>query len=220
MKRVRIQFKIDCNKNMNRDEEEIVAILRKAREADEEWWKEEVETISLLIFKSCSLVVAILLRLVREQRTRVSKVGVWDKTWKFTSKDFVNRKPPSKKPINQTFVIVFLETIQIGPLGGVSRQEQPVSQAECTQQRGEGCDADRLGISYFWLAGQQVLLLFPQPTGFWNQKGVGLEYWLVTIRQFKCRHFIAATSAIQLSMLYTFDQFWLLQFIIIQSSWL
>ena len=36
VKRVRIQFKIDCNKNMNRDEEEIVAILRKAREADEE----------------------------------------------------------------------------------------------------------------------------------------------------------------------------------------
>ena len=67
----------------------------------------------------------------------------------FTSKDFVNRRPPSKKPINQTFVIVFLETIQIGPLGGVLRQEQPVSQAECTRQCGEGCDADRLGISYF-----------------------------------------------------------------------
>ena len=32
VKRIRIQFKIDCNMNMNRDDEEIKAILRKARQ--------------------------------------------------------------------------------------------------------------------------------------------------------------------------------------------
>ena len=61
---------------MNRDDEEIKAILRKARQRRRNERKRWVETISLLTFKSCSLVVAILLKLVREQRTRVSKVGV------------------------------------------------------------------------------------------------------------------------------------------------
>ena len=66
----------------------------------------------------------------------------------------------------------------------MSRQGEPVAQAECTQQCGQGCDADCLGISYSGLAGQHVLLGFPQLTGFWNQKGVGLEYWLANIKQF------------------------------------
>ena len=104
------------------------------------------------------------------------------------------------------------------------RSKQPFAQAEGSQQCGERCDADRLGISYSGLAGQHVLLLCPQPTGFWNQKGVGLEYWLVNIWQFKCRHFKATTSAIQLSLFspsfLLLINFWLLQFIIIQSSWL
>ena len=101
-----------------------------------------------------AVVIIYLLRLVREQKNRVSKVAFMESIiWKQlgSHKNFFWPQITSTL-ISCAYLQQLLKEYQ-GSLGRGSRRGQPVARAKSAQQCGRRCDANRLGVSYLGLAG-------------------------------------------------------------------
>ena len=101
-----------------------------------------------------AIVIICLLRLVREQKNRVSKVAFMESIeWKQLGSHMKIFWPQiTSTLISCAYLQQLLKEYQ-GSLGRGSRRGQPVARAKSAQQCGRRCDANRLGVSYLGLAG-------------------------------------------------------------------